>query len=283
MWTLPLPCNQNAISELETALTYKNGNPKYALSEQDKAVVSEIYEEYERIEGKPSEMFKAQGALSQETKDAIHDGYDEIQEKNRLSELRSRLLGAANKCPCCSIDTASQLDHHIPRSVYHAVAVYSSNLIPYCSTCNNKKRAVTNEDPNNSFLHAYYENLPDERFFFSDTEVVDGALVVNFRVEQIEEMTDEMVNSINFQMARVNLHNRLDKAVNMFLQNFVVSLEDAYGDDKSPERVKSVLIRNEERLARRLGKNDWRTSLLNSLANNEVFCDGGFISALCID
>lgn len=139
MWSLPLPDNENSREIITTALTYKDGNAKYELSEEEYETIDSIYLRYEELNGKVHEDLLA-NSLTNETKDAIHDGYNEIQEKNRLSAYRSELLLSAERCPCCSIGVADELDHHLPRSIYKSLALYSSNLVPMCHKCNNKKK-----------------------------------------------------------------------------------------------------------------------------------------------
>ena len=117
MWSLPLPDNENSREIITTALTYKNGDPKYQLTEEEYEVIISIYERYEELTGKVHGDLLAD-TLSDETNQAIHDGYNEVQENKRLTDYRSALLLSADRCPCCSISAADELDHHLPRSIY---------------------------------------------------------------------------------------------------------------------------------------------------------------------
>lgn len=280
MWKLSLPDNNDSINELIIALTYKNGDPKYSLSEEEVDSVNSIYLRYEEIEGTPNPELEGRD-LSRRTRSAIQEGYKEVQIKRRLAGLRSRLMLAADRCPCCGISVVTDLDHHLPNSVYKPLSVYSSNLIPFCHKCNNKKRAHASTDPSEQFVHVYYDEVPEDvQFLVAGTSLLNGALIVNYTVVHVDEMDGELYERINFQINRIQLNIRLKQEVNIFLFSFLVSLDGAYGGGGNAVTVAELLDSYAEYFSRKMGLNDWRTALLISLSNNEEFCDGGFRSCL---
>jgi len=276
MWKLQLPDNTNSMTDLITALTYVNGTSKHALTEDEKDIIKGLYLEYESLHGTYS-LNLIGDTLSNETNNAIHDGYSEVQEEGRLKDLRSRLMLQANRCPCCGINAVTDMDHHLPRSVFKALAVYSSNLVPLCHKCNNKKRVVTGEDPEKRFVHVYYDNVPDDiQFFKATSEIVENGLKIKFFVEQVNGISDELFQKLKFQVKKVKLNKRLQKEINIFLLSFVTNIENVYIGNNPSESVKVFLEANHKTFKNNMGLNDWRTVLLNSLANNDTFCNGGF-------
>jgi len=276
MWSLRLPDNENKIEIIRTALTYQDGTPKYALSADEFRVIESVYERYEELNGRVHGDLLAPD-LSDATKLALHNAYGEVQEKKRLESYRSELLLSAERCPCCSIGSADELDHHLPRSVYMSLALYSSNLVPMCHTCNNKKRTAAGTEPSNSFLHIYYEQVPSEhRFFFANVQIVDNQLRIFFDIENIAELDDDLYEMMKFQSERVNLNRRLLKEINIFLTSFYVAMEPLYLATTDPEQIKTYLLSGERQFNQKMGVNDWRSSLLHALANNYEFCNGGF-------
>lgn len=276
MWSLRLPENDNKIEIIRTALTYKDGTPKHALSAAEYRIIESIYDRYEELNGRVHVDLLAP-TLSETTKSALYDGYGEVQERKRLENYRSELLLSAERCPCCSIGVADELDHHLPRSIYKSLALYSSNLVPMCHKCNNKKRTAAGTVPSNSFLHIYYDQVPSEhRFFFANVQIVDNKLRLSFEVENIEELNDDLYEMIKFQSNRVNLNDRLLKEVNIFLTSFYVSMEPLYSVTSDPELIRTLLLKGEAQYNQTMGLNDWRSSLLHALANNFDFCNGGF-------
>lgn len=276
MKNLPLPNNRNCICELKVALTYKDGTAKHQLSNQEVRTIKSIYSRYETLLGKPYDDLKALTTLSLNTKDAIHDAYGEVQENNRLSKLRARLMLATDRCPFCGIGTVATLDHHLPRSIFKPLSVYSSNLVPLCEKCNNKKRISVGDNPSNSFIHVYYDVLPNnERFLIANTRIKHNKLRIEFTVIKTPSMSEDIFTMLTFQFNKIDFNKRVLKEINIFLCSFITGLDNAYSASK-PETVKQFLLDNEKNFNINVGINDWRSSLLSSLALNNSFCDGGF-------
>lgn len=276
MWKLDLPDNTEAMTDLSTALTYATGIPKYELTIDEKVIIKNIYQGYESLHGS-YDLSLIGTALSNETNDAIYNAYGEVQEAKRLKDLRSRLMLNATRCPCCGIGAVEDIDHHLPRSTFKVLAVYSSNLVPLCHKCNNKKRAVTGESPDERFVHVYYDDVPqDIQFFKATPEITSHGIKIEFSVEQVDGISDELFKKMKFQFERVNLNVRLQKEINIFLSSFALSLGDVYIGGDPAKSVKLFLERNHQKFEEDMGLNDWRTVLLYSLANSNAFCEGGF-------
>lgn len=62
----------------------------------------------------------------------------------------------------------------------------------------------------------YYFDEPDGVFFVANTEMIDGALVIDFNINMIEGMTREVYDSLCFQNRVVNLNERLKMEANDF-------------------------------------------------------------------
>ncbi|MBR7630298.1 HNH endonuclease [Aeromonas popoffii] len=241
MWILPLPDHQDSIEDLKTSLTFKSGKEKFTIESDVLNSIKRCYEKYEEVQGKASQDLLDLSKLDEEVLSAIHDAYSEVQENKRLSYLRDRLLLAAGRCPCCGIGAADELDHHLPRSVYKILAVYSSNLVPMCHKCNNKKRTVAGLTSRDSFIHIYYDRVPEnDRFLFAKTEIIDGRLLVEFEVQNIPSLSPELYEMLMFQTKRVEFNKRVIKEVNIFLGAFMVSLDMIYNKSHSADQISSL-------------------------------------------
>jgi hypothetical protein len=280
MWKVQLPDNTDAIHDLFVGLTYADGEPKHSLTAAEWRTVENTFERYDVLQGVAHNDLLA-NSLRPESKAAIHNAYDEIQEKRRLTDLRSSLLFATDRCPCCGISAVEELDHHLPRSVYHALATYSRNLVPICHKCNNKKRTVTGINPLERFIHVYYDDVPQQEQFLIVTITINGnTLQTTFLIEQSASMSDEIFHKLTFQTARVNLDQRLKREVNTFLFSACESLYEAYASNNNADNIRILLSRTASQHQNKFGLNDWRTVLLSALANNVAFCDGGFVGIL---
>jgi hypothetical protein len=278
MWKVALPEFTNAHLELKTALTYADGSPKYELSAAEKVRIGEIYDEYESQKGVSKESLKGTD-LSDDTLSALYSAYSEVQEANRLSSLRARILLNV-LCPCCGISMSDEIDHHLPRSIFQTLSIYSSNLVPICHKCNNKKRTVTGENPFERFIHVYYDTVPDKKQFLNaEVSIKEDKLLIKYFVSKIPELSDLIYQQLAFQSKRVNLDKRLNKETNVFMLSFFFGMKEAF-DKKGSKAVKAFLKSNAKTFQKNLGLNSWRTVLLLSLSNNDEFCGGKFLDVL---
>lgn len=268
MWTLPVPDVADADRQLTTALTPIHGPPSYALSEIERAAILAVYQIYDDLLGQPSpDLTPTELAVCREY---VQSGYNQLQIGGRLSTLRASLLASTDVCPYCGFGEPTELDHYLPKNQYHELAIYSRNLIPSCSPCNNAKRSVVpGVFPGHSFIHAYFQTLPDAKFMHADVEFVGGALSVTFRI-QATELAEGLAVMLSFQLARLKLQERYPRQINKFLseQRTGILLFNGLPSHKLVE----YLLRSATSLARSFSRNDWRPVLLEALAANEAFC-----------
>lgn len=280
MWKLDTPNNDDRVDNLKIAFAYENGEFKYNLHEQEKKIIIEIYDQYEILLGQPAIHLQGKDTLTAQTLDALHDAYSEVQRNRRLESLRSRLLTATDLCPICSISVVDELDHYLPKSIYKPLSIYSSNLIPICHKCNNKKSKTTNVDQNKRFLHAYFNKAPTKNNFFKiKTEICNGKLDFDLKIIKTEDMSDTVYNCIEFQVERVSLKSRLLDEINIFLGSLYASFNmifESSNADGLRKYLKYLVIDYEKRF----GINDWRTALIDSLSDNIHFYNGGYKEVL---
>jgi hypothetical protein len=278
MWSLKKPDNGASLRDLKTALTLVNGTPVYALSAGEIIGLAQLYRDYDAIGGNPNPGFVS-GGLDAALCQALYEAYAQIQQGGRLAALRSMLLEATDRCPACGIGPVTDLDHHLPRSPFRPFALYVRNLVPYCGTCNNAKRAI-GTNLAETFPHPYFANFPHGRFFTAHCVLKNGALTTTFSITQITGMSDALHAQLSFQFERLRLNARYDAEINVFLSGHAISLEDAYGSDRNLARVADWARRSAVRLEHSFGLNDWRPAVLYGIADCAEFCDGGFVQAL---
>ncbi|MDR6202186.1 HNH endonuclease [Paraburkholderia graminis] len=276
MWKLPLPDDVPSVEELITAVTPTRGEPAIELTEAHKAAFLALYQLYDNLGGEPEPPLRAEH-IAANIAQAIHDGYDATQIGSRLAGLRTRLQAGIPRCPFCGFAPVTSLDHHLPRSTYKALAVYSRNLIPACGTCNQKKGAtIGGRGEHERFVNAYFADLPAERFFQARCAMVDGALVTNFEVVQTRGLSEPVFRRLSYQLQRLELNSRLKGEVTDFLVALEVSLDDAYNTPDGAAAVSRFLARSATSQERVNGLNHWKPALLHGLVECEAFCDGGF-------
>lgn len=87
------------------------------------------------------------------------------------------LYGGMKLCPYCQIDTHKDLDHFYPRKVFPELSISSQNLVPACSTCNSTyKKTKWGNGSNRSFIHPYFDMVPEVQFLFCTVSLLPGKL-----------------------------------------------------------------------------------------------------------
>lgn len=275
MWTLPLPATDDSANDLMRALTYANGEAIYAPTPQQITALFQLYTTYDELSGRPSPALIA-ATFDVDFVGAIYNGYDEVQEGRRLNSLRNRLKATTLLCPYCGFGEVRDLDHHLPRGIYRALAIYARNLVPCCSACNGKKRAVAGAAPEVQFAHVYLDAAPGELFLLAQVQVSEAAgLQAEFSIVQCAGMSADHYARLQFQLHRLDLNARYQAQVNIFVSSQRQSIEDAATG--GPESLRTWLTRAHTYHLNSYGRNDWRAALFYGLAQSDDFINGGYM------
>jgi hypothetical protein len=269
MWTLPIPSADDVEADLTAALTYKNGQAVYLLSQAERRAIMAVYTAYDDLAGQPGPNL-THTDLGDQCCGAIEVAYNEVQAKGRLADLRARLLLAAENCPICGFGEPTQLDHYLPKATYKSLAIYPRNLVPCCGPCNTFKLAL---DParGHALVHAYYAELPDHAFLVADANYHDSGLTVEFRIDPAN-IDPGLVTALNFQLTRLKLNERYPKQINTFLFGLRTGLMDVAAN---ADLLREFLQRTADSLAQDFGRNDWRPVLLAAIRECSEFCERG--------
>jgi hypothetical protein len=274
MWKLAPPAAEDAETDLLCALTFASGIPVFETSTEQRARLIQLYQRYDVTRGRPSAELLGP-ALDAAFVEAIYAAYDEVQARRRLAHLRDRLKAGVLRCPYCGFGEVTDLDHHLARSVYRALAIYCRNLIPSCHNCNNRKRTVGGANPNEQFSHPYLDEYPADRFLIAQaTASPASGLRVEFTVVQCGGMADDVFARLRFQFSRLELNRRYEAQVVDFVMSHRASIEEVA--ERGSDALRAWLSRMHDIHERGYGLNDWRTALIHSLLQSEDFCGGGF-------
>lgn len=274
------PPRTSDVSDLNDNVTtyrYSGEVRGYAPTPAEITAIVELYDGYDIKKGQIGPGFDG-STLHAALVDTIRSAFEKTYEGRGLFKLRNLLLTDAGLCPICGIDPSTQLDHFLPKSDYGVFAIYIRNLVPLCKTCNEKKRSNAGLVPDDQYVHAYFEDIPDAQFIGSSVELVDDALVTKFGVLDDAPITDELNARLNNQFTTLNLSDRYTPEINVYVGGQTLSMHDIY-DAGGAELVASYFARLSRYEANRYHLNDWRAILFNSLSQHQEFCDGGFARA----
>lgn len=279
MRNLTEPNRDGDRATLERALSpyrYGGRDRGYAGTRTEIDEVLALYNAYDAARGVATAPLTAPG-LGPNLKQALHDAYDQTQANRRLKHVRQQLFASVDLCPVCGIDPPTELDHVLPRVDYKALSIYVRNLVPLCHQCNHRKLAGFAEPGEMSFVHAYFDLLPDVQFLRALIDLDGDALNVNFVIDVTDVTLGELGGRLTNIHQRLRLNDRYRAEVNLFASSQAVALHLAY-DATGAEGVQRYLRALGHTEVARLYRNHWRPTLWYALAEHADFCDGGFAS-----
>lgn len=283
MRTLPCPSREDVRNQLLEAIApYHHGGVVrgYAATPEEVDRVLEIYDTYDVARGAPAEALKGI-ALSQPLREAIYSGYDFTQTERKLADVRANLMSGIELCPVCGISPPRELDHHLPRSTYHPLAVYVRNLVPLCHDCNQSKSKSAATMAEEQFFHPYLEVIPDVDFLRANVAIENGGLLIDFDIDPDAAVDETTRARLTHVFDRLKLNDRYAREINIFLTSQATAVRMAFASGGA-ETVRTYLRVQADLERRRFHRNHWQPTLLQALAANAAFCEGGFAQVLPI-
>lgn len=277
MRNLASPSRDSARTDLETALqTYRYAGEErgYAASKQEIDQVIEIYDRYDHEQGAPLDQFKG-AHLTEGLRDAVLKAYDLTYFDRKLDHLRKALFADVSLCPTCGIDPPTEIDHFLPSSVFKPLSIYPRNLVPLCHRCNHIKLDVVEGGPDQRFLNAYLNPLPDADFFVAEVRLLGEALDVNFKIVEHADLTDQMRTRLSFQLTKLKLNERYRAELNAYMSSHTTAMYMCHLAG-GPEHLRFFLNIQARQEKNSFYRSHWRPTLLKGLAQCDEFCNGGF-------
>ena len=178
------------------------------------------------------------------------------------------------KCPLCGQRVVSTIDHHLPESLYPTFALFPHNLIPACKDCNKEKGASMPTEAANQTIHPYFDDFESERWLY--------AFVLHRQPAAIKFLVSPPAHWDEIKKRRAEYHFKLLKLDELYavhaaeeLINIRYYLENLYSKAGS-EGISNHL--QDEAISRAAAyTNSWQTATYEVLANDNWFCEGGFM------
>ena len=263
MWTLKKPDIKEAFNDIKAVIAASGG----MLVAGDEPRIRRIYQAYDDNGGTISKALNNSMCVKQ--RKSLQSLYSLTYPKNgrpdKLYFIRKGLFGMVDECPMCGMHSPQQLDHQMPKSDYETLAVFRHNLVPVCSTCNNKKRKKNASD----FVHPYYAVFPkDVAFLVARVDVDSDNCRVSwvFDIEGEGLKNEKLLEQINNQVTVIELFDRLSKASNNYLSE-ILYRQFFYND----EQLKYFLRWEYDKNLDLYKLNHWRTALISALLQKESF------------
>jgi hypothetical protein len=207
----------------------------------------------------------------------LHCYSGETQELSRMkSEIKANYISSAGskKCQFCGIEIISTYDHYLPKEKFPEFSVHAPNLIPCCSTCNNKKRAAfLTQLGERAIINIYYESIPNDQYLFSKIEFRNGVPVANFYLEKPSTHSECLFRLISEHYSRLDLLERYRENAPEILSETRVSII-SHAHPNADDVVKTWLITESKNIANQYSINNWKVALFCAMANSDDFING---------
>jgi hypothetical protein len=278
MWKLAKPVGTSQQTFLTCISKVKNPDLKARLVaiEGDVVDASDAYEVAARtttLHTLPS----ADNVAGQVTKDEMSAVYTERMARKGAPgrAIYDRLLSAPahGRCPLCGHRTVSTLDHHLPKSLFPALAVTPANLVPACSDCNRAKLERAPQTSDEETLHPYYDDIEGDCWLYAEViETVPAAL--RFLVEPPNHWDPILATRVRRHFRLLNLaqlyaSQSAEELLN--IRYYLVALFARAGASGVRNHLREIAVSCEQARI-----NSWQTAAYKALAISNWYCEGGF-------
>lgn len=113
-------------------------------------------------------------------------------------------------CPICGCNIVRDFDHYIPKSLMPEFSFHPHNLIPLCTSCNDKKTSLWLENNERIIFNTYFDKLDDIIEFLSYEIIIDN----NYDYPQIKLFINENKIQVTGNLGKL-IRNTINK-LNLF-------------------------------------------------------------------
>lgn len=226
------------------------------LKNEDKTLLKELYNQYDAQNG--SVTHEQHRTIPATKANAIKLQYEKTYKGKEHYYLRDSLIKDVHRCPYCSINQPSTLDHYMPKSDYPALSMCRLNLVPMCPDCNRKKK----DYPYADFIHSYYQSFPKSQFLKAKACIQGTRIIINFYLDETAINDAALVTKLKSQIERIDLLDRMNKAATSFV-------DDLCSQCQCDSSFKCWLNKRYEAHVKTYGLNDWRPAAIAAMLDNK--------------
>jgi len=177
-------------------------------------------------------------------------------------------------CPLCSQRLVTTLDHHLPKTQYPRLSVVPFNLVPACSDCNKSKLTKYPTCSEEEMFHPYYDNIDNDLWLNALIRPMTPPTIL-FYVNPSANWNTLLTGRINYHFNSLELNKLYSTHAAVELTQINQTLQSLFNNSGS-SGVKNYLLEGYE--SRRYpNQNSWQAAMYKAMADDEWFCNGGFI------
>jgi 5-methylcytosine-specific restriction endonuclease McrA len=244
-----------------------------------KAAIISAAQSYERA-STAAQLFRLQsheavnGIVTKDEMEAVYT--DRMAKKNAPGRpIYDRLLAAPayGKCPLCGQRIVSTLDHHLPKSLFPALAVLPINLVPACADCNKAKLEKRPNNAEEQTLHPYFDDIEDDHWLFAKI-IETSPPVVRFFVKPPDYWDTVKAQRVHYHFKVFGLAHLYTSHAAAELSGIQYRLSLLFEDTGYNGVANHLRDEAESRVA--ANRNSWQAALYKALADSGWYCSGGF-------
>ena len=178
--------------------------------------------------------------------------------------------GIKGKCLYCMISEPHTLDHYLDKSEFPEFSIYTDNLLPICSRCNNKKGTKWVNGSDRLFINNYFDDIISDNYLFIDIGLSSGIpFVERVRLDFSGVIaTKKQIDLVESHYKELDLIKRYKKSAIGLLETIVCELT---------EPTRENLSACEEAIQRKLnafekinGSNHWEAAVCRGILDNKA-------------
>lgn len=205
-------------------------------------------------------------------------GYRMVNAEGR--DLYDLLKIHSTTCLLCGVRTTFELDHFLPKSIFWIYAITPKNLLPSCSECNKLKSEKNPHDPENRFIHPFFDDLHSDFPWLRSVIVFEQEVpTVQFYIEPDPAWSAALRTRVMNHFEKLELSNLYSKTAEPTVRSMRVELARLWisgGDEIGGLLVRDRLLDRHKSSIIEYSINHWTSATFAALANSEEYCDAYF-------
>lgn len=177
------------------------------------------------------------------------------------------------RCPLCGQGLVNTLDHHLPKSLYPALAVVPTNLIPSCFDCNKAKLDIKPISAEYETIHPYFDDIETDLWLHARV-IEESPTGIQFFVKAPENWNDVKSKRVKHHFKTFKLSSLYTSLAASELSGIQYSLANLFS--KVGDQGVEAYLREEASSREKVYLNSWQTAMYKALADSYWFCSGGF-------
>lgn len=237
------------------------------------AAVTQRYVDFENAVDTNTIILLPENTTLQKMEDELRSCYTKTKGLDNIIELiqSAQPKQLLEKCPYCGITLPNTLDHYLPASKFPELAVHGLNLVPCCSTCNEKKGNKWKDGKQRLFIHYYSDSIPVSQYLFATliTTPNGSSLGAKFSITPPSKVPVNDWEIIQNHYEKLHLIDRYSQFANDEISTALGACVDHLSDGGNSSE--QFLNKMAARLESIFGNNHWRAVLYKSLATSQHF------------